>query len=90
MDLDIATLVQALVFVVAFGTTVVILSDSEDGAERESIFRGLRAIGKMILGRIDPPVEKPRVPGRLSDETWQRLLHAHMANAAPDRRVWFR
>jgi len=90
MDLDISSLVHVLVFVVAFGATVVILSDSEDGAERESIFRGLRSIGKMISSRVDPPVQPPRVPGRLSDETWQRLLHVHMANAAPDRRVWFR
>lgn len=90
MDLDIETLAQVLVFVAAFAATVVILSGSEDGAERESVIRGLRALGKMISGRFDPPVQKPRVPGRLSDETWQRLLYVHMTNAAPDRRIWFR
>ena len=50
MDLEITTLVQALVFVVAFGTTVVILSDSEDGEEWESIFRGFTGYRENDLG----------------------------------------
>ena len=90
MDLGLETLAQAIVFVVAFAATVVFLSGSEDGADRRSIMCDVRTLGKMISGRMDPPVQKPRVEGRLSSETYQRLLYVHMTNAAPDQRIWFR
>ncbi len=92
MELDIELLAQALVFLVSFTATVIILSGSGDGAERQwqSIMCVLRTLGKMISGRVEPPRETVRVEGRLSDETWQRLLYVHMTNAAPDRRIWFR
>ena len=90
MDLSLETLAQAIVFVVAFAATVVFLSGAEDGADRQSIMCGLRAFAKAISGRMEPPVQKPRVEGRLSEETYQRLLYVHMTNAAPDQRIWFR
>ena len=90
MDLGSETLAQVIVFVVAFATTVVILSAVDDGAYRQSIMCDLRALGRMISGRMEPPVQKPRVDGRLSDETFQRLLYVHMSNAAPDQRIGFR
>ena len=90
MELDIELLAQALVFLVSFTATVVILSGSDDGADRQSIMCGLRTLGKMISSRVEPPPEALRVEGRLSDETFQRLLYVHMTNAAPNRRIWFR
>ena len=90
MELDFETLSQVIVFIVAFAATVVILSGSEDGGERQSILCDLRALRKMISGRMEPPVQSPRPEGRLSEETFQRLLYVHMTNAAPSQRIWFR
>jgi hypothetical protein len=90
MELSLETLAQVIVFVVAFAATVVFLSDTDDGADRQSIMCGLRTLAKMIAGRMERPVQAPKREGHLSEETYRRLLYVHMTNAAPDQRIWFR
>jgi hypothetical protein len=55
--------------------------------EGRSIRDVLRNLMDTIRRKVEPLHEIPQPLGRLSDETWRRVLLVHMINAAPDRRM---
>ncbi len=87
MTLGIEILQQGLVFLFTFTVTLVALSETGNLVEGRSIRDVLRNLMDTIRRKVEPSHEIPRPLGRLSDETWQRVLRFHMINAAPYRRM---
>ncbi len=87
MELGTAILQQGLAFLFTFTVTLVVISEPDALAEERSIWDRLQNLVATIRSKTKPSDEKPQPLGRLSDETWQRVLRFHMINTAPYQRM---
>ena len=87
MEMALTVLQQGLVFLFTFTATLVVISKPDGCGEAPTIRDRLRDLIAAIRRKIEPPPAKKRREGRLSDETWQRVLRVHMINAQSYRRM---
>ena len=92
MELATTILQQGLVFLFTYTTTLVVLSRPEQPLERRSVWDGLQELLEPARARFarrdfEPTIARQCSRSRLSDETWRRLMHVHMINAVPHRRM---
>ena len=92
MELATSILQQGLVFLFTYTTTLVVLSRPEQPLERRTVWDGLQDLFEFTRTRfarrkVQLMIARQCPRNRLSDETWRRLIHVHMINAVPHRRM---